>query len=116
RIMLVGVRMQLLRLPAEGALDLRNARGLRYPKNIVGVTHPQLSPRQVAIVVRVPPQSYGFNVVGAGLYCNADRKGSAGPHRPPRSGRPSPWLRSNNGAFRGASFYSRRRGREMRRP
>src|SRR5262249_12344909 len=71
-----------------------------------------LSPRQVAIVMRVPPQSYRFNVVGAGLYCNAGRKGSGGPHRPPRSSRPSPCLRSNNGAFRGASFYSRRRGRE----
>src|SRR5262249_31292387 len=44
RVVLVGVRMQLLRLPAEGALYLRSARGLRYPKNIIGVTHPHSLP------------------------------------------------------------------------
>jgi hypothetical protein len=31
-------------LPAEGALDLCGARGLRYPKDFIGVTHPQSLP------------------------------------------------------------------------
>src|SRR5262249_10809165 len=53
--MLVGVRMQLLRLPAEGALDLRSARGLRYPKNIVGVTHPHSLPGKSPLSCKYRP-------------------------------------------------------------
>src|SRR5262249_38169936 len=41
RVMLVGVRMQLLGLPAESALDLGGTRGLRHPQGVIGVTHPQ---------------------------------------------------------------------------
>src|SRR5262249_61753824 len=41
RVVLVGVRMQLLGLPAESALDLGGTRGLRHPQDVIGVTHPQ---------------------------------------------------------------------------
>ena len=44
RVVLVGVRVQLLGLPPERALDLRGARVLRYPQDVVGVTHPQCLP------------------------------------------------------------------------
>ena len=40
RVVFVGVRVQLLGLPPERALDLRGARVLRYPQDVVGVTHP----------------------------------------------------------------------------
>src|SRR5262249_24509888 len=55
RVVLIGVRMQLLRLPAERALDLRGARGLRHPKDLIGVTHPQ----------SLPGKSVGFMPVSA---------------------------------------------------
>src|SRR5262249_1068704 len=55
RAVLVGIRMQLLRLPAEGALDLRSARGLRYPKNIVGVTHPPSLPGNSPLLCEYRP-------------------------------------------------------------
>src|SRR5262245_59863998 len=41
RVVLVGVRMQLLRLPAESTFDLGGARCLRYPQDVIGVTHAQ---------------------------------------------------------------------------
>src|SRR5262249_32896212 len=41
RVMLVGVRMQLLRLPAERTSDLGGTRGLRHPQDLIGLTHPQ---------------------------------------------------------------------------
>src|SRR5262249_25161496 len=39
RVMLVGVRVELLGLPPERALDVRRARGLRYPQDVIGVAH-----------------------------------------------------------------------------
>src|SRR6476619_5758926 len=54
--MLVGVRVQLLRLPAKGALDRRDARGLRDPKDIIGVTHPQSLPGRSQVLCRSAPQ------------------------------------------------------------
>src|SRR5262245_5295721 len=41
RVVLVGVRMQLLGLPAESALDLGGTRCLRHPQDVIGVTHAQ---------------------------------------------------------------------------
>src|SRR5262249_7770360 len=41
RVVLVGVRMQLLRLPAERTFDLGGTRCLRHPQDVIGVTHPQ---------------------------------------------------------------------------
>ena len=75
RIVLVGVRMQLLRLPAEGALDLGGTRRLRYPEDLIGVTHPQPLPlRSPSIVPGIVPISQRFNVVGVA----ADRNITAG--------------------------------------
>src|SRR5439155_416877 len=75
RVVLVGVRMQLLRLPAEGALDLGGTRRLRYPEDLIGVTHPQPLPlRSPSIVPGIVPISQRFNVVGVA----ADRNITAG--------------------------------------
>src|SRR5262249_3921811 len=92
RIMLVGVRMQLLRLPAEGALDLRSARGLRYPKNIIGVTHPHSLSGKSPLLCEYRPNR--INLMWWARAYTAMRAGrlQQAPHRPPRSGRPSPWL------------------------
>src|SRR5262249_20630032 len=104
--------MQLLRLPAEGALDLRSARGLRYPKNIVGVTHPHSLPGNSPLLCEYRPNRID-SMWWARAY-TAMRVGKVQEAPIVRGGRrgTSPCLRSNNGAFRGASFYSRRRGRE----
>jgi hypothetical protein len=51
RVVLVRVRVQLLGLPPESALDLRGARVLRYPQGVVGVTHPQCLPGASLLVM-----------------------------------------------------------------
>src|SRR5262249_30269056 len=50
-VVLVGVRMQLLGLLPERALDLRGARAFRHPQNIIGVAHNQSLPGSSSILM-----------------------------------------------------------------
>src|SRR5262249_46985902 len=56
RVVLVGVRMQFLRLPPESIFDLGGSLGLRYPQDVIGVTHPQsLSGKSPLVMPGIAP-------------------------------------------------------------
>src|SRR6185503_3973446 len=61
-VVLVGVRMQLLGEPAEGAFDRRRARILLHPQDVVGVAHPDHSRKAAAAPSTAPlqPQNRPF--------------------------------------------------------
>src|SRR5262249_1969363 len=65
RVMLVGVRMQLLRLPAERTFDLGGTRCLRHPQDVIGVTHAQSLLSHVAIGYAGHRPNYSCSMWGA---------------------------------------------------
>src|SRR5262249_31334905 len=58
-VVLVGVRMQLLGLLPERALDLRGAGGLRYPEDVIGGAHSRCLAGGAPLVVRDAPAPMG---------------------------------------------------------
>ena len=55
-VVLVGVRMQLFCEPAVGALDLARARLAIYAQDLIGITHPQATPRYYFGPAPAPPR------------------------------------------------------------
>src|SRR5262249_21541609 len=112
RVVLVGVRMQLLRLPAERTFDLGGTRCLRHPQDVIGVTHPQSLSGPAALVTSGPAPTIPAQCGGQG-----PRAARGAPTRTGRSAaiRRAP-LRRTAGVLLWRPGCGRQRGKQVLRP
>src|SRR5262249_11213006 len=100
RILLVGIRMQLLRQLAIGLLDVFRACRLGYPQNLIGVTHCRNSELKSLNPPGRAPDSLNFNVGRLWPLCNASRIGGCSPDEAKRNpGRAVPHFASLHAGY-----------------